>query len=58
MKDSKGPTFDARRVVLAQAAQDLAQIADIVGAEAIRMAAAQRRFAERSGIAKRKASRK
>jgi hypothetical protein len=41
------PSFATRRTVLAQAAQDLMHIADIVGDEANRMAAAEKRFAER-----------
>ena len=53
----KQPSFATRCTVLAQAAQDLATIADIVGDEAKRMAAAKERFAERRGGETRKASR-
>jgi hypothetical protein len=57
MTDNKGPSFSTRCKVLAQAAQDLAMIADLVGDEAKRMAAAEKRFSERRGRETRKASR-
>lgn len=43
----KQPSFAARRAVLEQAARDLVTISDIVADEAERMAAAEKRFAER-----------
>jgi len=49
MADNKEPSFGTRCKVLAQAARDLLTIADIVGDEAKRTAAAEKRFAERRG---------
>jgi hypothetical protein len=46
---SKQPTFAERCRALHDAAQDLKAIAELVALEAIRMAAAQERFAERRG---------
>jgi hypothetical protein len=55
MSNDKQPSFAARRAVLEQAARDLVTISDIVHDEVERMAAAEKRFTERRGQAKRRA---
>lgn len=52
----KQPTFAERRKVIEQAAHDLIAISDLLADEAERMAAAEKRFAERRPSS-RKASR-
>jgi hypothetical protein len=51
------PSFGERREQLRTAAEDLRRIAELIALEAIRMEAAEKRFSERRGFAKRKASR-
>ena len=51
------PNFGERAAAMKRAADDLRVIAELVADEAIRMAAAEKRFAERRGHNNRKASR-
>jgi len=53
----KQPSFAARRRVLEQASRDLVTISDIIADEAERMAAAEKRFAERNAKHERKTDR-
>lgn len=48
MADNKQPSFKQRAVQMHEAAEQLKAIAEIVALEAIRMAAAEKRFAERN----------
>jgi hypothetical protein len=43
----KEPSFTERRVMMAKIAEDLITISDAIHDEAVRMAAAEKRFAER-----------
>jgi hypothetical protein len=54
---SKQPSFAERCRDMHDAAEQLKSIAEMVALEAIRMAAAERRFSERRGGTNRKASR-
>lgn len=53
----KQPSFATRRRVLEQASRDLVTISHIIADEAERMAAAEKRFAERDAKRNTKASR-
>ena len=49
MANDKQPSFPERVAQMHDAAEQIKAIAEIVAEEAIRMAAAQKRFAERNG---------
>ena len=49
MTDNKQPSFNERVVQMHDAAEELKSIAEIIALEAIRMAAAEKRFSERRG---------